>query len=258
MPFRTCIRFTLLFISIFLCSHPVLGKATLTIAVGDGPPYIFEENGSVNKSRPGFMVEIVQLALSHTNYKAVFVAAPFSRRIKGTETGAFDAAIGLFKSDSDLLIYPEESIGMGQSCFFSKSRSKWQYDGVDSLKSVVLGVTNAYTYGDIDDYITGNAQKIVTVSGNNSVPRLLRLLRKGRIDVFVEDKFIGMYFVRSQKIEDVKEAGCIDGKEVYVGFSPKLHDVPSLSKQFTQNIKKLRESGRLNDILASYYVLDWE
>ncbi len=52
-------------------------------------------------------------------------------------------------------------------------------------------------------------------------------------------------------------AGTLGILKNYIGFSPKHPNAKTLINMYDQGIKKLRESGQLNQILSRYGVEDW-
>lgn len=194
----------------------------LTFATGDWRPYIFEKNDTVDVNRPGFSVEIVDTVFEKLGYQITYKTPPFSRQILDTERGVYAALVGLLVSDAPNLIYPTESIGQVNNCFYTRNGNGWKFNGIPSLDAVKLGVISSYTYGVIDGYVAKNRSgNIVAISGSeeNMLKRLFSMLEAGRIDAVIDDRSVVSYYLANSRLTDkFKVVGCLGKVPAMIGF----------------------------------------
>jgi len=236
-------------------------KRRIVIGTGDGRPYIFTENGSVLPTNPGLSIEILQAAANEHNWEITFAEIPFTRQVSATRSGQIDGLVAVFKDDAPDLIYPNEPIAMAQNCFFINEGAPFHYQSTESLDDIILGVTNGYHYGEIDDYVAQNSKKnILKVSGEDkaSLSTLLRLLQVNRIDAFVESSRVVEHAIKAQNIKGIKKAGCTAPMYAYIAFTPDLDVSVSLANDIDATVTRLRASGELDAILKKYGVDDWK
>lgn len=117
----------------------------LTFTTGDWRPYIFEENGIVGSTIPGFSVEIVNSVFANLGYDIVYETLPFLRQIQDVESGKFTALVGVYRKEAANLIFPQEPIGMTRNCFYTKAGHTWQYESLEDLSSVKFATVSGYT-----------------------------------------------------------------------------------------------------------------
>lgn len=237
-----------------------------TLIVNDGPewcPHVCVPTPENPKG--GYMAEFINLAIKEMGYQAKHVTAPWSRAIVDVREGRSTLMMGLLKDDAPDFIFSEESFGITRNCFFTHKNSHWKYDGVASLKKLKLGVTQGFTYdGDaLDEYIAEmgekNTTQVIAVKSEKPIDQMIQMLKAERLDVFVEDEFVGNYNLEQHDLNSQFEAhGCLPEELLYIGFSPALKESKALARQFDDAILKLRKSGEIQEILYKYNINDWQ
>jgi polar amino acid transport system substrate-binding protein len=233
----------------------------LMFTTGDWRPYIFEKNGTVSSTIPGFSIEIVNSVFVNLGYDITYKTAPFLRQIHEVEKGTFTALVGLYREEAPNLIFPREPIGMTQNCFYTKAEHTWQYESLEDLSSAKIATVSGYTYGEIDNYISANDKRVMKLTGSevDMMKRLTQFVDSDRVTAFVQDVAVAEYFF---KIEGLKgryqKAGCLTPIETMIGFSPNDLRTSAFVQEFDIEIAKLRSSGELKKILAKYEIADWK
>ena len=233
------------------------GNDELVIATGGGSPYIVVEDNHLSAPSPGFSIEIIKAVAEKLDWQVRFEVMPFSRQLAETEHGNTDALMAVFKSDAPHFIYPSQQIGIASNCFFKRVGSDFYFpDRKRSLDRYRIGVTNGFTYGLIDEY---SAENIVTLSGEDEmvVPRLVKMLKDGRIDAFIEAEAVVSHYLKSNNIQGQVKAGCTSTLDAYIGFSPNNPKSVDRARQFDNAVDELRQEGRVAEILSKYNVQDW-
>ncbi len=248
-----------LLLVLLLLSLPLTAGDTITFVADQWPPY----NGSPSDSAPGFVVEIVQEIFESEGFTVFYRNVPWSRVLLEVEGGKYTAAIGTSPEEFKNGVFPEEEIGVYYNYFFVRSEFEWQFDGISSLRPHVFSGVQDYSYGDeIMEYIEENrsSPRINLITGSNTAERSLQRLLLKRVDIYVEDKNVGLYTVKKLGISDsVKIAGKQGaGVKLFVAFSPAQAQSPLYCTIFDAGIRSLRKSGRLAEILNNYGLEDWK
>ncbi len=232
-----------------------------TFTTGDWRPYIFEEGRTVDSQTPGFIVEIVNAVFANLGHDIVYETLPFLRQIHGVERGEFTALVGVYREEAPNLIFPQEPIGVTQNCFYTKTGHTWQYKNLEDLSSVTFATVSGYTYGEIDDYIEANSERVTKLTGSEKdmMKRLTKLVDFGRVTAFLQDAAVAEYFFKTKYLKDrYQKAGCLPFIQTMIGFSSNDPQTPALVREFDIEIAKLRSSGELKKILTRYEIADWK
>ena len=238
------------------------GKAPeLEIAVHEFCPYLCDstkENG-----KHGYVVDLLR-AIYEPAFSLRFYRVPYVRGILQTETGRFDGMPMLNSSSSEKVILSREPIGILVQNFYVKKGVNWKYQGVQSLKGIVIGSILGYNYSPLSpEYETyqrnhRETEWVEYVGGVDATLINMRKILAGRITTFNECAdlvdFIGMKEGIAHKFQS---AGTLGIAKNYMGFSPKRADAKALADLFDKRIVQLRQSGELSRILAPYGVTDW-
>jgi polar amino acid transport system substrate-binding protein len=257
-------RFLILFLLLF--STPSLagdeGQA-ISIVADEWCPF----NCSLEAEKPGYVVELAKEIFAPYGIEVKYDILPWARALQGTEDGTYDAVIGVTKSESSKLIFPKEISGVSLYKFYVSTDSKWNYKNTNSLKDVTLGVIKDYGYGKLDKYINDhqNENSLVQILSSDDAASLnIKKLNAGRISATYGDEFVTEYTIKDLGLTGkIRQAGTINKTAVpkedyiYLAFSPKNPKAAYYSKIYTDGIRKLRASGRLEEILQEYGLYDW-
>jgi polar amino acid transport system substrate-binding protein len=230
----------------------------ITVCSDPWPPYA----GDARDLRPGYVVDILRAALEPRGFRVKYVNAPWSRCIHEVRVGHYAGIVGADRNEVPDFLFHEEPVGFTHPTFFTLPRSGWTWAGLASIETLRIGVTQSYTYSpEIDGYIAKRAgtPSVVAVPGVDSIPRLLSMLEAGRIDAFLDNPVVVQETLRRRGIstDRLREAGGPTGDWVYVPLSPVRPESPQVAAAVDDGIRRLRASGRLAEILASYRIADW-
>lgn len=120
-------------------------KGSISIAGEKWAPY---NNYVADKTKPGFLFEIVGLVLKKNGYAFTYNEVPWARAVADTRAGTADALIATDKIAAAGFTFPDEPIGFSVNKFYVKKDSTWEYKGPDSLNGKKVGVLNGVSYGD--------------------------------------------------------------------------------------------------------------
>ncbi len=214
--------------------------------------------GSVH---PGFAVEIAREVFAPAGYKVDYQAEGWARCLEDTRAGRFTAIIGAIPSDAPDFIYPAEAIGISIDGYAVRKGDAFHFTGESALDGRVLGLVRGYSFaGQIGAYVAahGNdASRVQYVSGNGALAKNLGKLLAGRIDVVLDDGNVLRSAIADMGLEGRVTLSVGDNPTpVFIAFSPSVPQARTLAQIMDRGIDRLRASGRLAKIMATYHVPD--
>lgn len=224
----------------------VSGAEEILIVGEDSAPFEFLDDGEV----VGLNVDVVREVLKRMGHKAVFELFSWKYALSMVEKGKADAILSCSKKpDREVyLYYPESFLYKSEYVFFTKKNTMNQLSvsRYADLKGVRVGVIAGYSYNDefwAADLDTYEAE---------SVRAGLKMLNKGRFDVLLLDKTVGLYNAKLLRLTDKLDFfGFVAiSKQYPMPFSKnsKLPDVQELMKQFDQELHKFKQTGEYQKI----------
>ncbi len=233
--------------------------ATLTVRADNWPPF----NGDPKSGKPGYMIEVLKAIFEPQGVQVDYQTMPWNRSKDEVKSGKYDAIVGADNEEAAGFVVPKESFGKYLNCFFVAPTSSWRFQGGESLKQIKLGVIEGYSYDEqVNAYIKSAPQgKVVAATGDDALPRLLKMLQAGRIDAVLEDASVLNAALSANNIpaSQVVLAGKLSvARDLNVAFSPARDTSRKYSEQFSAGIAELRKSGKLKQILDRYNVKDWK
>jgi polar amino acid transport system substrate-binding protein len=215
--------------------------------------------------KPGYLVEIVKAVYEPKGYTVKFHVSPWSYKniLDAVREGRFNGAIGVYKGDAPDFIFPSHPLGQSTVAFFVKKDNTWRYNGMKSLERVKVGIVDSYDYGS-DEYLEyinmhKNTPNVQVMQGEEPIKKNIQKIYMGRLNTTAEDIAVVNHILHQlHYTEQFKQAGVL-GKPVpvQVGFSPKDKNSELYARMLSDGINQLRDSGKLQKILASYNLTDW-
>lgn len=212
---------------------------------------------------PGYMIEIAERALARLGLVVDYQLMPWDRTMSEVRAGSVDVAVGATTLEADDLIL-SDILGVDADCFFVMAGNPWRYAGVASLPHVLLGAVSGYTHdeGEVDAYIAANEAPnglVTTTTGETASSRNLRLLLVGRVNAVLDSQaVVSMEAAKLGQADRLVNAGCLDALPLYLAISPKRTDAQALVGALRDELRDLRKSGQLAEILGHYGLSDWQ
>jgi len=232
---------------------------TLVVTSDEWCPYVCDD-----EALPGFLVEVVKEIAQKNKIKITFSLTPLARALNLAEKGKVDILLALTPQHiTDYQLQQSQlSFGGLYNDFYVQAESSWRFQDINNLKSylknnAILGTINGYQYGEtVDGFIKDNSEHVFSASGNSPLTKQLRMLKMGRLDILLDSRFTVQYQLTKLQEKDIIYAGTQgDFTPLLLGFSSSLSK--ELINLFDQGLITLRQSGRLQQILAKYGTLDW-
>jgi len=212
--------------------------------------------------KEGYVIDILRDALATKNHTLTFEIIPFPRAIIQVRTGEAHALPAIYHSDAPDLIVGEAVIAPGRNMLFARKDFAGQYQGVESLSKLNIGVILGYTFGNesIDNYIS-EAKKtrnnnVTFIAGDKPYKRLIMMLMNGSVDAIIDDSSFIYHAISNSNQFDaslIKMVGIIGEGENVVAYSPSLpEDSKLLLDIIDPFINDLYDSGDINKYVTPY------
>lgn len=233
--------------------------ATISVRADSWAPY----NEEPNSAQPGYMIELAKLIFEAKGHEIDYQLMPWTRSLAAVEKGTYDAVVGTDPDESPNFVFPTESLGVNKNGFFVKKGSSWTYGGIDSIKQIRLGIIDGYGYySELDSYIEEDKKgaKLFSATGDDALPKLIKMLKAGRLDVVIENINVMTHELNAEKLSgEIVQAGDPNqAAPLYMAFSPAKESSKEYAKVLDDGIVELRNSGKLQEILTKYGLKDWK
>lgn len=229
----------------------------LVFAADEWCPYNCEPDAAL----PGLVVEVIAEVFGAEGMSTAYRVLPWARAIAEARAGTYVGIIGAGRTEAPDFVFPATSAFLACDAFYVVPGSDWSFDGLESLAGRRLGVIRDYSYGPLfETYIRiheHDPERVFMATGEAPLPRLVQMLRAGRLDVVVENRNVMAWLLKGQGEQPpLREAGTVAQAEVFVAFSPADPRSARLAGIFDRGVQRLQESGRLAEISARYGILD--
>lgn len=170
---------------------------TVKITAGDWPPFIGQKLEGY-----GVVAQTITQVFALEGYEVTFTFYPWARAYEKAQSGEYDAtAVWMFDEERTQDFYYSDPVSQEQFVFFHHKDLDFEWSEIEDLKGYKLGGGLGYSYGsDLDALIDS---KQVTISRVNSPSQNLLRLNHQRIEVYPEERQIGLYNL-SQQPEEVQ------------------------------------------------------
>lgn len=224
----------------------------VTIATGDWQPY-------VDSAMPHFgpMGMVIQTAFARAGYDVVFSVYPWTRNAQFVASGERDAMMPYYCSDERAVQFIcSDPIVAGEQVFFYREDMPFDWKTVDDLKDYTIGATLGYFYGQsFDDAEQDGRLSVKRIADDHAN---LRLLMRGFIDLYPQDRAVGYGMVRAALPKEdwskiVHNPRPLHSKSLHLLFSRATGQGEALRDIFNRELSAMRDSGELDKLLEPIY-----
>lgn len=215
-------------------------------AVGDPwPPF-----GDPGRPSKGLSVEIVRSAMEVQGYDLQMSFMPWARAEDGVRKGTYDFLIYVWKTEErkSAMIY-SDSYCENRLTFFKLNEDDFEFNGMNSLKGLTIGVVRDYGYGD----------EFMKAQGFKREPALdfmtnVKKLAAGRIDLTVEDEVVARSMLLGTDLEDkvVQTDNALSVEPLYVTSGLVNPRGKELIEAFNKGLIEIKRNGTYDLILENY------
>ncbi|KPZ73224.1 MULTISPECIES: substrate-binding periplasmic protein [Shewanella] len=225
-----------------------LSAKPLLIASDIWCPYVCE-------GQTGYVTELTKRAFAEMDQPVHFIAVPFNRALKEVQHGNIDAILAVTPEHvSQFNLYTDEVVvGYASKDFYTTTGFAWQFNQLEDLDNVQVGIIRGYDYGErLNDKIA-NSNRFYIATGNQPLTMNLKRLIKGRFHVMLGNKVVIQNTAEKLALDDqIRFAGTFgEPLPLYVGFN---QGATKAAKMFNQGLTKLKKTGEYQQILDKYNI----
>jgi len=224
----------------------VLPGNVVEILIVDWKPYEWYDEKA--KKWIGPDVDVVRAVLEKIGYKPAFLTFPWSRCEELAKAGVYDAmmSVSLTKEREALFVYPKEPLSTGKSVLFKLKSSNID---INTLESIPVTVRCGYcdSYGYPEWFWNANFKKVVLTTDEVG----FKLLKDGKIDIFISNLFVGKYLSKELNIELEWSPAFGGSDNYYLAFSKGYHG-ENLALAFSDELSRFKKAKEYIDILQKY------
>ncbi|MBH84864.1 MAG: hypothetical protein CL604_04900 [Alteromonadaceae bacterium] len=246
---KAAVRLTRLCIGgciLLLCSLGSAASAqTLRIVTEAWPPLIKVNDGVSG----GLIWEMTSAVLAQMDVEVTLEFVPWRRALYLVERGQRDAVLAAGRSpERDAVMrFPNEPLLLSETVIFSRADHPVQFEGVESLNGMTVGLSAGYSY----------SREISEASGFERIaaPNVaagLELLMRGRVDAFIVNREVGWYEARQRGIASQLATSDqpVSGGPVYLAFAL---DVPqSFVDEFDNALRAYHQTTGYRLMMGQY------
>ncbi|GGX66779.1 substrate-binding periplasmic protein [Saccharospirillum salsuginis] len=212
-------------------------------------------------TQPGYMIEFAREIAEQNGHSVDYQTMPWRRAVDSVREGQFDCVVGAYVEDAPDFRFPDEHWGLDQTAVYAKADSDFAYDGLDSLQGEKIGVIGGYAYSDaFDAFAEQNPDVVQWLNADNALENNIRKVLAGRLTATLESPAVMGHKLKSMGVQSqMKRVGYLgEGSEMYIACSPAKAATAGYVTMFSEGTRQLRDSGRLQEILADYGLEDWK
>jgi len=242
---------------LWFCFIPQVQAETLRFATINYCPFTCDP--ALENGREGVLTEVLRAALEPAGITLELTMLPFLRAIQETQQGKYDGMVVANHELAPELVYPDAPTLRQHVAFLVKAGETWTYAGIDSLRTMKIGIVEGYSYADADlnAYLKEHqkdASKIVLLHGQNTTEQGIQMLLKDRFTLYLEGAYSAQYVLMKLGLQDQVaivgySTGAFDDFTAFASQHPKARQYAAL---LSQAIKEMTASGKLKEILQKY------
>lgn len=220
----------------------------------------------------GINIDIAKLIFEKMNIPVKFKQYPWAKAWDTIKKGKAEAVLSASrkKPREPYLYYPEEDMWVSEYVFFVRKDRKKNIAGTYSdirKDGGTVGIVSGYSYNknfwEAFPYRDGSVKynpdkrdydpqiRSVTIPDLN-----LKKMDKNRIDFFINDKSIGLYMIKTMKMQDtITHYDTVLFSKGYPMPFAKKSDYPDLQKiaaRFEQELAQLKTEGKYTEIVNKW------
>jgi len=229
---------------------PANKEIILSFNLAGWPPYLIHEEK--NGFSGGIMIDVLRTVASEYGYKVTIHPYPEKRGLFYLDEGKVDA----FPKAKEWTKHPEnhiwsDEISDSSDVFVFMREKPIDYRTPEDLFGKRVGTVQGYGYPLLDQYFE---DKRIVRDDAKSEHQMLMMLSKQRYDVAIINKIVALWII-AEKPEFQGKFGFSEkhiGNAAYRFMFTAKHDWKPFVEKLNRELKKMRNDGRLENILMKY------
>lgn len=243
----------------FLCVQSSYADK-FTVACFHYPPFFISPE--VDQKNNGIIVELLRNTFKKSGHELEFKWMNLARAIKTVHEGKTDTICALNDRFLGKLDFVQPKLVDAKVAIWTRAKDKFYFKGVNSLEGKKIGNIQGFVYKDsspkFEEYLSKKRGSILTVSGENSVQRMFKLMEKKRVDIFaINPEFVYYILGKSYVSKNFKISGFLENKLVgFFGISPQSKKHKEIRSIYSSEIHRQLKSKEYRKILKKYKQID--
>jgi len=236
---------------ILLCCGDIDARAAETIRLTNG-----EWQPFLSKDAPhhGFASHIVTEAFALVGVEVEYGFFPWKRSFKLAKEGTWDGSVVWVDSDErrEHFLY-SDAVVPSKFAFFHLKGSDFDWNSYEELRGIRIGGTLGYAYS--EEFDAAEKAGIIKTNRAPSDEIGLKKLLKGRIEAFPGEVMVTYAQIRDTFSQEdaalfTHHPKAINEDPMYLLLSKKVAGNDAMRDLFNEGLKRLKESGRYDRIIA--------
>lgn len=261
---RMIVAVILALIAVMICfASTATASQKLQVVAESWPPFEFEDP---EKGVIGIDVDIATHIFNKMNIDFEIHILTWTRAWRKIQEGEADAALSVSRKAKrePFLYYPQQNMWVSEYVFFvHKDKKRNNFGGYEDAKRLNLriGVVPGNSYNEAFwktfPYIDKDGKKLHhQLDSANSMELNLKKLAKGRIDLYIVDKTIGLYAIKQLKLQDIltyyPQPLFSKGYPMPFAKNSTYPDIKKIAERFEAELLLLKESGKYDEIFDKW------
>ncbi|WP_165495690.1 substrate-binding periplasmic protein [Marinobacter halodurans] len=240
-----------LVVSVGVAAQPVPTESrTVTVVTGDWPPY-------VTQAEPdhGPMAQVISRVFNDAGYQVKYIFQPWKRSKEQVLKGDADVLMPAYCSPDRADIYLcSDTVITGKQVLFHRVDTPLHWTSVEDLRGYIIGGTLGYYYG--NDFETAEKRGELQIVRVASDATNMRLLMKGRIQLYPQDKAVGFAMLHElyppeRWPEITADDKPLHKQSLHLLFTRETPRGAKLKRVFDNGLTHLRHTGELSQIMSN-------
>jgi len=240
----------LCFILFLSCPKFTLAQ-TVTVAVGDWPPYITQE-----LKHDGVVTHIISDVFKEMNMMPVVKFLPWTRAYKNTASGSFTATgVWMHKAERENDFIYSDAILTEQFVFFHKTSFKFNWNSISDLTGIKMGGSMASSYGpELDIALKKGLVEMerITYPRQNFRKLLINRIQLHPLEINVGYSSLKKHFTLKEQAKITHHPKPLLNNLSYVLFPKQLKTSKSLVLHFNKVLAKFKSTGQYDQYFKNF------
>ncbi len=222
---------------------------TIRLTNGEWPPFLSER-----APHHGFASHIVTEAFALVGVEVEYSFFPWKRSFKLAKEGTWDGSVVWRDSDErrEHFLY-SDAVVPSKFVFFHLKGSDFDWNSYEDLRGTRIGGTAEYAYG--DEFDAAEKAGIIKTNRAPSDEIGLKKLLKGRTEAFPGEVMVTYAQIRDTFSQEdaalfTHHPKAINEDPMYLLLGKKVAGNEAMRDLFNEGLKRLKESGRYDQIIA--------
>mgnify|MGYP002128344838 FL=1 len=231
-------------LALLFCGAP--RAEPITVVTEPWPPYVFLQDGQLR----GVDYEVSQHILQDLGYQPDWRVMPWKRAQHDVLAGQADAILDITVNAErqNQYHFPPEPLSNSESVLFYRTSDPFPYSTLDDLRGLRIGVSAGYSYGNP----AFNQAEHLTREPCPSIESCLLMLQRGRVDMTVINRQVGLYTLSLLGLEGIAyHPQPLSSGPLYLAFA-RRPDLADLALRFGEALKTFKQTAGYQQILRAY------